>query len=534
MKRKRLNTILLVLLLLILLPALMYTGYELSRLSESESELSQLYEQQLDAVLFSINQYAWDITGSWMNMVEQELSGSGDVILTGFPDDRGSPDFLSEFLQSTPSVHAVLLFDSTGSLLRELPSPMDTRPRFECGIQLSDSLRGNDAMRARLLRLHAGQYQKIEPVQLSSDSGSSMLALVATVRSGSGRTLLVALCIDSEFFINLVLGPKFHEIAGDSFLLFCVDTRDNRIVLATTATSGKLHLSQSRSLWLFPHYEFGIRLKDRTLQDVAEERFRENSILFLSVDLLLVIAALFVYRNLRREVELAQLKSDFVSNVSHELKTPLALIRMYAETLEMNRISSEEKKREYYSIIVQETERLTRLINNVLTFSRIEAGRKKYRFAETDINRVVGDVMSMYRFHLEHRGYAAEVQTATELPRIQADEEAVAEALLNLLDNAMKYSGDTKEIRLATGTENDMVFIAVRDRGIGIAAEHQKHIFEKFYRVSDGLVHTAKGSGLGLSLVSHIMNAHGGKVELKSEPGEGSCFRLYFPCDYKS
>ena len=202
---------------------------------------------------------------------------------------------------------------------------------------------------------------------------------------------------------------------------------------------------------------------------------------------------------------------------------------MYAETLEMGRISDADARQEYLGIIVKETERLTQLINNILAFSRIESGRKQYRLTRMDLNYAVREVLGVYRFHLEHEGYRLHVVEGDALPEILADEDAVAEALLNLLDNAMKYGGEGKDITVRTGGSAEEVWVEVEDNGIGIPLPLQKKIFEKFYSVSEGLVHTAKGSGLGLALVDHIMRGHNGRVDLRSTPGEGSRFRLVFP-----
>jgi two-component system phosphate regulon sensor histidine kinase PhoR len=159
----------------------------------------------------------------------------------------------------------------------------------------------------------------------------------------------------------------------------------------------------------------------------------------------------------------------------------------------------------------------------------MESGRKEFHLAELDLNPIVVKVVGQYEAHMEHLGFAVRIELAEALPLIKADEEAVSEALLNILDNAMKYSATEKSIRVATGTTNESVFVEVEDHGIGIALSEQSKIFEKFYRTSSGLAHQARGSGLGLTLVRHIMDAHNGKVSVKSQLGAGSMFRLSFP-----
>jgi signal transduction histidine kinase len=235
------------------------------------------------------------------------------------------------------------------------------------------------------------------------------------------------------------------------------------------------------------------------------------------------------YRSVNKQVALARLKSDFVSNVSHELRTPLALIRLYAETLELGRITTQEKKNEYYSIIRKESERLTALINNILDFSRIEAGRKEYDFRETDIAELVRNTLDSYRFQIEQQGFALEEQIDAGIPPVRVDREAIARALVNLVNNALKYSHNEKFLGVRLYRDKSVLKLEVSDRGIGIERNEQARIFEKFYRTGDPLVHNTKGSGLGLSLVRHITRAHGGEVEVESIPGRGSKFTLSLP-----
>jgi signal transduction histidine kinase len=272
-----------------------------------------------------------------------------------------------------------------------------------------------------------------------------------------------------------------------------------------------------------------LRNKDRSFERAVKRWAIARAALIAFVDLMLLGGLYLVYTNVKREVHLARLKSDFVANVSHELKTPLALIRLFAETLDLGRVSSPERAREYYRVINKESNRLTQLINNILDFSRIEAGRKQYRFATVDVCRVVDEVLEAYRYPIEQQDFKLEVVFAEDVPEVQADAEALSQALLNLLNNAIKYSRDEKHIKVEVSAKDDRVLVSVTDRGIGVAKADQKRIFEKFFRAEDSLVHETKGSGLGLALVSHIMEAHGGSVELQSAPGRGSTFTLVLP-----
>jgi signal transduction histidine kinase len=278
----------------------------------------------------------------------------------------------------------------------------------------------------------------------------------------------------------------------------------------------------------FPGLTLGIKLRGTTLAAIGERFARISFLSLAALSLVLAGGIALTYRNVTKEMALARLKSDFVSNVSHELRTPLSLIRLYAETLEMGRITSPEKYQEYYKIIRKESERLTGLINNILDFSRIEAGRKEYDFRETDMSELVHNTLDSYRYQLEQSGFQFE-EKIDEVPSMRVDREAMARSLLNLVNNALKYSQDRKYIGVNLYRDNGSVKLEVVDQGIGIPHQEQQKIFEKFYRVGDPLVHNTKGSGLGLSLVRHIVQAHGGEVSVDSAPGQGSKFTIVLP-----
>ena len=272
-----------------------------------------------------------------------------------------------------------------------------------------------------------------------------------------------------------------------------------------------------------------LRPRDRSIEQEVRRLALTKTALIGLIDLMLLAGLALVWANVRRELRLSRLKSDFVANVSHELKTPLALIRLFAETLELGRVPTEEKKGQYYRVINKESRRLTQLINNILDFSRIEAGRKEYRLRRGDVGAVVRDVVEAYRFPIEHQGFTLDVDVAEDLPEIDLDPEAMSQALINLLNNAIKYSPDRGSIRVSARRAGARVLVSVADRGIGIPRSEHRRVFEKFYRVESSLVHTTKGSGLGLALVQHITEHHGGRVELASAPGEGSTFTLSLP-----
>jgi signal transduction histidine kinase len=272
-----------------------------------------------------------------------------------------------------------------------------------------------------------------------------------------------------------------------------------------------------------------IKLRGTTLAALGQRFVRTSFMILGGLSLLLAGGIFLTYRNVSKEMDLAKLKSDFVSNVSHELRTPLSLIRLYAETLEMGRLPNQEKREEYYCIIRKESERLTALINNILDFSRIEAGRKEYDFRQTDLAELVRNTLDSYRYQIEQNGFSFQQHIASDLPPVRVDREAMARSLLNLVNNALKYSHNEKFLGVNLYRENGSLKLEVVDHGIGIPHPEQHKIFEKFYRVGDPLVHNTKGSGLGLALVRHIVEAHGGEVRVESDPGQGSKFIITLP-----
>src|SRR5215471_5852906 len=272
-----------------------------------------------------------------------------------------------------------------------------------------------------------------------------------------------------------------------------------------------------------------IRYPGTTIKAINQRFLRSSYIILGTLSLLLITGLFFTYRSVTKAMELAKLKSDIVSNVSHELRTPLALIRLYAETLELGRIPTEEKKLEYYRIVRKESERLTALINNILDFSRIEAGRKEYEFRETNLPALVRDTLDSYRYQIEQNGFRYEEHISDDVPPIPVDREAIARSLLNLVNNAIKYSSSEKYLAVNLYRENGSVKLDVVDHGIGIPRAEQNKIFDKFYRVCDPLQHETKGSGLGLALVQHIVHAHGGEISVESTPGKGSKFTIALP-----
>ena len=245
--------------------------------------------------------------------------------------------------------------------------------------------------------------------------------------------------------------------------------------------------------------------------------------------LVILTGFLLTWWAVAKELELAQLKSDFVSSVSHELKTPLASIRLFSEMLETELVPSEEKRHEYYTIITKECERLGRLINKILDFAKMEKGERKFEFQKEDVATIVADTVASFQQSIAQDGYRIHTECEQNLPIVYVDKDAIAEATLNLLDNAVKYSPVEKDIYVNLFVREENLFIEVVDRGIGISKKEQSKIFDRFYRVGDELTRETKGTGLGLALVKYIMESHGGEVLVDSQIGVGSKFSLVLP-----
>ncbi|HUU36723.1 MAG TPA: ATP-binding protein [Candidatus Desulfaltia sp.] len=265
----------------------------------------------------------------------------------------------------------------------------------------------------------------------------------------------------------------------------------------------------------------------------AEKEFRLRRTIYV-LSLAAVIAALFfggflAIRSTAKELKLAKLKSDFTATVSHEFRTPLTSIRYLAELLQRGRVRDEARKQQYYETITGESERLSRLIENLLDFSKIEAGMKEYRMEETDIAALAADVAGRFRQQAAFKDFTLETEIGDGLPVIHADKDSLARAVFNLLDNAVKYSGEKPRVVLRAWSGEDAVNLQVEDHGIGISKPEQKKIFEKFYRSESALESAVKGSGIGLPLVEHVVRAHGGKVLLESEPGKGTRVTIRLP-----
>ncbi len=346
---------------------------------------------------------------------------------------------------------------------------------------------------------------------------------------------LAGLIVDPGFFERELL-PKaikmaLPELDSKDGLLLCVrDGQGHQVLPHSPQTDPKKDRVKRAPTFVFTDWRLSLQGDFASPEKWARANFAYNITLSALLAAVLIAGIALTLRTALREMKLSAMKNEFVSNVSHELRTPLSSIRVFGEFMRRGRVTDQEKVKEYGTYIETESRRLTQLINNILDFSRIESGRKVYQFEPTDIEEVIGGTLNTFGVRLRNSAIELAYHGPEEpLPELNLDANAIDRALSNLLDNAVKYSNGGDRIDISVEADDANVRISIRDRGIGIPRDEQQRIFERFHRVSTGLVHDVRGSGLGLSLVQHIMKAHGGRVTVDSKPGEGSTFTLHLP-----
>jgi signal transduction histidine kinase len=266
-------------------------------------------------------------------------------------------------------------------------------------------------------------------------------------------------------------------------------------------------------------------------KELAELSTRRRTLLAGFAALLTLIAAgsYFIWRSVNRELAVARLQSDFVSAVSHEFRTPLTSLRQFTELLLDEDDLTTEKRRDYYRAQARATDRLHRFVESLLDFGRMEEARQPYRFQRLDASALAKNVAEEFGAETRSRGFSVACVMDSAGYSVDADPEALSRALWNLLDNAAKYSGDSRKIELSVYRSSRQVCIAVRDYGLGIPGCEQKQIFRKFIRGAAAKSHGIEGTGIGLAMVRHIVQAHGGRIAVASAPGKGSTFIIALP-----
>ncbi len=488
-------------LLAIVLPAaiLAVLGYLSLRQWETSAEL--LFKEQ-----------ARDLASMTTEKVEMLLLHTEDEILNRIEAILRRPDFapgaLGEVPATAPLIGRLYLVDRRGHLL--FPAP------------LTGEAMG--VVSKLLVEIPQGFWERGGRRHLIV---GEQVILAAVLKTGGGP-LLVALSRDPEVLRREILEKTLRAVEGPT-IIAVLDDQDRavyaRAPLDQATRIAAVSFGAALPTWRVALYQpHGLSPREAVR--------RQATVFMIAFGLLLVVivAGLVVtYRLVQRETEMARLKADFVANVSHDLKTPLSLIRMFGETLEMGRVTDEASLREYYRVITRESERLSRLIDNVLDFSRIEGGARQYEIAPTAVEPLVRETLEAFGYVLAQEGFKVEVTVPPELPKVPMDAGAVGQALANLVDNAIKFSAERKWLGIHADTQAGYLTLTVADKGIGIPLAELQKIFQKFYRVGRSETQGRRGSGVGLALVRHVALAHGGRVTVESRPGEGSRFTLWLP-----
>jgi two-component system phosphate regulon sensor histidine kinase PhoR len=484
--------------------ALAYYGFSYtSEVSSHERELAVLQELADDKVLD----------------IESRIESSDNKLLAGVQIDPMSD--LRELVKTT-GVAATSVFVLDDHLALVPDGSVSTR-LGKPGIEFRDKFLARIVPQLPLAKQPVG---KRGHVYGTWDGRPYLFSFMK--RMAGDRTFYVVIEDDLIHLVDKVF-PQFFSVSSSSKRLYQV--RDEKGALRYGAPFGDTDgepVQETRFVSTVDGWVLRVTQKDMT-EPGLDRRMLIDSLL-IGVAVVVVLAGLsFLGVTIRRERRLNELKSEFISNVSHELKTPLSIISMFGEMLAEGRTKSPEQAHEYAEIIWRESVRLGRLIDNVLDFAKIERGMGVYEFAEADLGEVIDRGIELSARRIAAAEMTLEVDIEPDLPVLQLDANAFTLAVLNLIDNAIKYAAAGKRIALAAHRDGDRVVLTVRDWGPGIDPEEHERIFERFYRARAIRLAPIRGSGIGLALVQHIARAHGGDASVSSVPGDGATFCLWLP-----
>jgi signal transduction histidine kinase len=514
-----------------------------------------------------LRQLSTDTVDTAARAIETALKEPHIKVLLALPQARVEPldpafvaPVLTDGLEASPFIDAFYIWTrpSAADVLSGRWLTFDAQSANMVAAVPADRFRDNPASRRALL----GKLQQLASLKRAIVAFSDTIDgrphyVQAQLRWSSPArdelTSLVAFAVDAERlrteFIPTLLATRLQSLqqpSGFPPLRLALEDGDRRLVVAGHGPDDTFVDARTFPLVFFDKelLEFAAPYEARRenwqlrttygandIPAVVNASTRPQKALMGVVGVLMSIGVFLVVRAAAREVRVAELKSNFVASVSHDLKTPLALIQLFAETLELGRVKNPDRAQEYYRIINLEARKLTRLIENILDFSRMEAGLRPYTKQPEDIGVIVDRVVDMMAPQFTQGKFSVTVHRDEPLPAVMADVLAVERAVENLLTNALKYSGESKQIDIAVVTAGQQVQVRISDHGIGIPRQEQRRIFRKFYRVQQELGGGPQGTGLGLAIVEHTMRGHGGSVSVDSTPGVGSQFTLHFPID---
>jgi two-component system phosphate regulon sensor histidine kinase PhoR len=497
----------------ILVPAIIIAagilGYYTFRSSREHAELG---EQTIAQSLLSVAQQG-------VEEIERYIRTADDAVFRLVdPNDSSTIDtvWLPEAKSQTPSVRSVLLVDREGNVI-QWASTQDRKTRraflrtFRQDLVKSLDLGSPDPHLLRHLHQQVGNKS-----YLLSYKAYSTLA---------GQITYIVAYHDPQYLVDEVFPLMF--LSEESTPRYNIVDENNQVVFGPDLSQVGVYTVGYR----FPQTLYGWRLQvaprqAELLQAQGRSRMRGAAALPLMSFAIILLSAVFFLYAAEKERRLSKLKSELMANVSHELKTPLSVVRMFADMLRSDRVPSEERRHEYLDIICRESERLTSLIDNVLDFSALESGQGTYRLRKGDVVEAVTRALEAFRYRSEQEGVEIRLEAPDDLPPVMIDQEAIALAVINLLDNAVKYGGQT-HIKLELSKRRSVIDIAVRDHGPGIPPESLRLVFDRFYRGPHA--GPTRGSGIGLSLVKHIAQAHGGRAWAKNAAGGGAIVGFWIP-----
>jgi two-component system phosphate regulon sensor histidine kinase PhoR len=378
-----------------------------------------------------------------------------------------------------------------------------------------------------LTELRPGQHRHLHTQHEGIDY---LLSYIKRHDTDSGRVFYIILKVNLDYLVGTFFPEVVVQPIAGRVLVSVLGSRGEVVYGQAIKAAGRYVYDKRFDTTIYQWRLLMAPLDSARLRAGAQKRVLSDTLLIgLMLGVMLLGTGFLVYA-ISSEQKVSALKSEFISNVSHELKTPLSLIRMFAELLMLGKVKTPEKGKEYAAIITRESERLSRLIDNVLDFSRIERGKAAYEMKPGDLGEVVERALDFYRYRLEREGRQLAVDVPAEVPTTLLDENAMTLLVLNLVDNAVKYGGSGPiSVRLRPSRRGDELQLSVSDQGLGIAADEQRKVFERFYRTRAVRNTSIRGSGIGLALVKHITESHGGRVWVESEPGKGSTFVVALP-----
>jgi signal transduction histidine kinase/tetratricopeptide (TPR) repeat protein len=471
-------------------------------------------EGQLDALEVYVDLYRDLLDGEWM--LEKE---SYD-----FYSDRIQESIDSIFSWESSSEHIQSYRDTFQELVEEENTKKEKTERLLL-------FQANASAEKELMALRSREdlSEKNKRFAMEIETSEYMVCLLGNRPADSE---IWGFMLDDRYLSKSLMPRIMQETVFSEDTDWIIRGRDGTIVLASTSTPSGTLTVKSGFIGNFPDWTMEFYQADPRLLDAfLTSRRGIYFYMFILIAGILIFGLILTIRSLTREMELSRMKSDFVSTVSHEFKSPLTSIRQIAEMLHAGRVPSEERRQKYYDVLLEQSERLSLLTENVLSFAKMEEGKRRFVFEKVELATLLNKIVSTTQDRLGNVGIRIEIEIEEFLPPLMADGAAMTQAVNNLIDNAVKYSGESKKIIVRAFNVEHSVVVQVVDFGLGIQKEDMDKIFDRFYRGGDELTRTVKGSGLGLPLVKQIVKAHKGIIQVESEPGKGSVFTMKLPLD---